>query len=125
MKNLIRFVGFIMALFFATSMSAQSNWAPTGSKTTTDPNGGLVTAAGSQEYVSTMDNAVIDVMAGAEASYAVYIQKLPDQEWQFVQSGRITGTSSTQDVVVNQPGSYGLRIILSTCAGCGSVTFSN
>jgi hypothetical protein len=126
MKNLIRFFGFALALFLTTSLSAQSNWAPTGSKTTgTDPNGGLVTASGAQQYDSTMDNAVIDVVAGAEARYAVYIQKIPDQEWQFVQSGMITGTASTQDLVINQPGSYGLRVVLATCASCGTVTFSN
>lgn len=121
MKNLIRFFGFFLALFLATTLSAQTNTSPTGSKgASANPTG--PTAGGAKEYVSTMDNAVIDILPGQAASYAVYIKKQPEGEYFLVESRNVMGTSSPQDAMVNQPGSFSLKIIVNSYGH--TVTFS-
>jgi hypothetical protein len=95
MKNIIRFAGFVLALFFAANLSAQ----------TTAP----IKASSSQQFVSSSDNVTIDVIQGP-VSYWVYVQKLPEAPMTLVVGHRDTH----QDATYSFPGSYRIQVILST-----------
>jgi hypothetical protein len=114
MKNIIRFIGFFVALFFATTMSAQSNWAPTGSKTDTGGGTTTPTSYSTKAYVSFGDNAIISIYQGP-INYQAYVKKTPESPWTLVAAqSNVMGSSTTDaDVIIKQPDSYQLRIVVS------------
>jgi hypothetical protein len=126
MKKLIRFFAFFLALSAAAGLSAQTSefFAPT-------KNSG--TQPVTKEYISMNDYAVIDILEGS-ISYQVYIKKEPEAAWMLVdaRSNISSGDpnsdagSSDADVMIEQPDSYQLRVIVaSQCDACATLIFKS
>lgn len=130
MKNIIRLSSFFLALFLVTSLSAQTT-APIGSKggnSTTVNGGGTGTTDATQTYVSSSDNAVINITQGT-ISYTVYAKRFASSTWQYVQGQANVGGSTNPEknqVMISVPNSYQIQVVLSVPAGsAATVTFSN